>query len=135
MSPFLPTFSTSARSTTRTSHLARAGHGLEGFLVVGVGGRGLRGRGARTAAPAPTPSRSVGAGAPALVLGDAGRRPAQAGPDLVGHDLDLRALVTIGRLPRALVEAPGDDDPGPLGQALRGVLRHLLPADHVEERR
>src|SRR5438105_3978131 len=152
MSPFLPTFSTSERSTTRTSHLVRAGHdqrarrglgdvgaivaadhALEGFLVVGVAaGRGLGGGGAGVATA--TPSRPV-AGTPVLVLGDAGRGPAEAGADLVGHDLDLRALLTVGVLPRALVEAAGDDDPRALGQALRGVLGHLLPAHHVEERR
>src|SRR5207244_893980 len=79
--------------------IVAAGHALEGLLVVGIAGRGL-GRGGAGGATA-TPSRPV-AGAPALVLGDAGRGPAQAGSDLVGHDLDLGALLTVGGLPRAL---------------------------------
>src|SRR5205823_2361094 len=91
--------------------------------------------GGRAGAATPTSSRSVGAGPAALVLGDAGRGPSEAGADLVGHDLDLRALLTVWCLPRALIEPAGDDDARALGQAFRRVLCHLLPADHVEERR
>ena len=46
----------------------------------------------------------------------------------------LRPLVALGGLPAALLEAARDDHPRPAGEALAHVLRHLAPADDVEER-
>jgi hypothetical protein len=57
---------------------------------------------------------------------------AGAGCDLLGGDLDLRALVGLVVLPAALVEAL-DDDPVSPAQALGEVLRQGGPGDHVEE--
>src|SRR5207302_3281458 len=109
----------------------------EGLLAVvvarGLTARGLTGTdGAGAPAPA-TSGPAITAGAPALVLGDLGRRPAKARTDLVGHHLDLRSPLTFGVLPAALVEPTGDDHPRAPDEALAGVLGHLPPADHVEE--
>src|SRR4029079_9251613 len=59
--------------------------------------------------------------------------PPEARRDLVGDDVDRRLLLTVGRLPRALLEATGDDDAGALGEALADVLAELAPGGHVEE--
>jgi hypothetical protein len=40
-----------------------------------------------------------------------GRRPLEAGADLIGLDLGYRALVALGGLPAALAEPAGDYDP------------------------
>jgi len=75
------------------------------------GGRG-RGPSGRSLCPAaPARCTPTVAGCPALVLGDLGGGPADARPDLVGNDLHLRPLVPVGRLPAALLEATGHDDP------------------------
>ena len=84
--------------------------------------------------PPPPPPRAAVAGLAALVAGDLGGGPAEAGADLVGDDLDLRALVALVGLPRALLEAAGDDDAGALRDGLAHVLAELGPAGDVEER-
>ena len=61
--------------------------------------------------PPPPPSKSPPRRS---FLVDLGGRPAQAGADLVGDDLDLRALLAVLGLPRALLEAAGHDDAGAL---------------------
>src|SRR3954452_2290913 len=86
--------------------------GLEGLLVAaaGVGRGGLVRNGAAAAATEVTQALT------ALVLGDLGRRPAQARPDLVGDDFDHRALLALLGLPRPLLESPGHEDAGALLQ-------------------
>src|SRR5690606_837822 len=102
----------------------------EGLLGRVVGGRrGLVGHGAAAAAAAPAPVAAVAA----FVLRDLGRGPAQARPDLVGDDLDDRASLAVGRLPRALLEAAAHDDAGALLERLADVLRQVAPAGDVEE--
>src|SRR5437879_4728541 len=70
-----------------------------------------------------------------LVLGDLARRPAKAWRDLVGDDLDDRALLAFLGLPRTLLEAARDDHPGALADRRADVLAELTPARDVEERR
>ena len=64
-----------------------------------------------------------------------GRRPLQAGPDLVGFDLDLAALLAFRRLPRVRPQPADHDHARALRQGLRHVLRELPPRGDVEERR
>src|SRR5262249_7241163 len=66
---------------------------------------------------------------------DLRRRPAQAGADLVGDDLDDGALLALGGVPAALLEPAGDDRPRPLGEAGGGVLSEIAPAHDVQQRR
>src|SRR5579864_4119709 len=125
MSPFLPTLVTSARSTTRISRprgppsegllvaVEPAGGGRPGGRVGGLAalvaalvaapGVGLLAVGRRSAA-------GLAAAAPVGLFG-AGDRPPHARPDLVGDHLDLRALLAVLGLPRALLEAARDDHP------------------------
>src|SRR2546421_10878599 len=63
---------------------------------------------ASTAAAVAAPSEV--AAAPAVVLRDLGGGEAQAGPDLVGDDLDDVSTVAVTVLVAALLEATGDDD-------------------------
>src|SRR6266540_6353974 len=65
---------------------------------------------------------------------DLGGGPLQAGADLVGLDLGRRALVTLGRLPRAHPQPSHDDAAGALGQGLGDVLGELPPDVDPEER-
>src|SRR5205807_2828501 len=116
---------------------ARGRGASEGFLAlvpagagVGVGGRRGGGAGWR---PPPAVAGSA-ARSPPVVLANLGGGPAEAGTDLVGHHLDLRALVALLGLPRALLEAARDDHPRALLEGFAGVLGHLPPADDVEER-
>src|SRR5215213_9703342 len=60
--------------------------------------------------------------------------PAQAGADLVGHDLDHAALVAVLGLVTALLEPARHHGAGALAQRGGGVLAQLTPRDHVEER-
>src|SRR5215203_758675 len=85
------------------------------FVEVGTTGR----RGLGTLAPTPAAAASATAAvaapsevaaAPAVVLGDLGGCEAEAGPDLVGDDLDDVAPVAVAVLVAALLEAAGDDD-------------------------
>src|SRR5712692_8608884 len=71
---------------------------------------------------------------PPLLL-DLGAGPLQAGPDLLGLDLDLRALVTLRRLPRVRPEAADHDHARALRERLGDVLREGPPRRHIEERR
>src|SRR5206468_8942572 len=61
------------------------------------------------AAAAPSSSTTVARAAP-IVLLDLRCGPPQAGTDLVGDDLDDRTLLAVVGLPRALLEAAGDED-------------------------
>ena len=88
---------------------------------------------ATAATPAPPPPLHPVAAVAALVAADLGGGPAEAGAHLVGHDLDDRAALAVLRLPRALLEAPGHHDPGPLLQRLAHVLGQVTPARDVEE--
>src|SRR6476619_5011743 len=78
--------------------------GLEGLLVA------ARVRGLRFVRRGPAAAATRVAAFTAVVLGDLGGRPAQARAELVGHDLDDRALLAFLRLPRALLEATVHDD-------------------------
>ena len=69
-----------------------------------------------------------------FLAGDLCRGPAQARGQVVGRDLDLGALVALLGITRALVEPPGHDHPGALGQRGGGVLSQTTPGDDVEER-
>src|SRR5690606_34919158 len=102
---------------------------LEGLLGVVVGLGFVAGRFVAAAAAA---GGAAGRAVAADLL-DAGGGPAQRGADLVGHDLDLRALVAVLGLPGALLEAAGDDDAVTLGDGLRHVVGEVAPADDVEE--
>src|SRR4051794_13672723 len=86
-------------------------------------------RGERAHPAAPT----TDIGGAAIGPFDGGRGPAQAGTDLVGHDLDDVALVAVPALVLALLEATGDDHPRALLERRRRVLAELGPRDHVEE--
>src|SRR5579883_953298 len=138
-------------------------HGLEGLLVLVVSGGAPLGPPAavraavaaattRVATRAPVRAAPVGAVAVATPLAataattaaatlratavgllGVGGRPAQARADLVGDDLDLRALLAVLGLPAALLEPAVDDDPGALGQALGDVVGQAAPARDVEE--
>src|SRR5205807_3354693 len=87
--------------------------------------------GAATAAPSPT---AVTRATPVVLL-DLRRRPAEAGTDLVGDDLDDGPLFAVVGLPRALLEAAGDEEACALLDGLTHVLAHVAPAHDVEERR
>jgi len=63
------------------------------------------------------------------------RRPTEARPQLLGHDLDDRAGATVLSGPGPLLEPAHDHNPAALGQGLRGVLGLVAPHDHGEERR
>src|SRR5512132_4574712 len=67
----------------------------------------------------------------ALGLGDG---PAQGGGDLVGLDLDQRALVALGGLPVAGLEPADDHRPVAFGEGLGDVLGQLPPDVDAEER-
>src|SRR4029453_190946 len=77
------------------------------------------------------PAGLAGALGGALGLGG---RPAQARGDLVGVDLDHRALVALGGLPGTRAQAADDHGAVALGQGVGGVLAELAPGDHTEER-
>jgi len=64
-----------------------------------------------------------------------GRGKPEAGPDVVGQDLHLGPAVTAFGLPAVLLQATGDHDPRPLGEAEGHVLGQLPPAGDVERRR
>src|SRR5438270_522119 len=89
----------------------------------GTGVSGLVGGGAATAAP----SASVARPSPVVLL-HLGGGPAEAGAHLVGDDLDDRALLALVGLPRALLEATGDEDACALLDGLTHVLAHVAPA-------
>src|SRR5439155_4286790 len=78
---------------------------------------------------------AAGGTAAPVALGHGGGGPAQARTDLVGDDLDDRALLAVVGLPRPLLEPAGHDDAAALRQRLAGVLAHRAPCDDVEERR
>ena len=63
-----------------------------------------------------------------------GSCPTQAGPDLVGVDLDGGALVAFTGGVLALLEATGDEHAHPLGERCCRVLAHLAPGHDVEVR-
>src|SRR5205085_8465766 len=96
----------------------------------GAGVRRLVGGGAAAAAPSASVARP-----PPVVLLHLGGGPAQAGTHLVGDDLDDRSLLALVGLPRALLEATGDEEAGALLDGLTHVLAHVAPAHDVEERR
>src|SRR5438046_338489 len=101
-------------------------------------GRGGLGTLAPTPAAAASTAAAVAApsevpAAPAVVLRDLGGGEAQAGPDLVGDDLDDVATVAVTVLVAALLEATGDDDAGALRERLAHVLGHHTPARDVDE--
>src|SRR5262249_13508737 len=80
--------------------IVRSSHRLRAEVAAGRGGLG---------APAPTPAAASAAApelaaAPAVVLGDLGGGEAEAGPDLVGDDLDDVAPVAVTVLVAALLE-------------------------------
>src|SRR5579862_2817624 len=148
MSPFFPTLVTSARSTTRISGAPR--QPSERLLVAVEPGRG-RGPGGRVrrlaalaalaalvAAPGvgllAVGGRAAGlAPAPPVGLLRAGDRPPHARADLVGHHLDLRALLPVLGLPRPLLEPARDDHPVALAERVGDVGAEVAPADDVEE--
>jgi hypothetical protein len=70
----------------------------------------------------------------AFVAVNLGAGPPQARADVVGQDLDLRALLALVVLPGVLLDLAGDDNPHALGEGLGDVLGHLAEAHHVEER-
>src|SRR5689334_3292901 len=84
-------------------------------VVVARAGAGASGRRGRGGAPAPssTPTTSAVAAASVVLVHRRGG-PTEAGCDLVGDDLDDRALLALLGLPAALLEAAGDDDARPL---------------------
>src|SRR4051794_2256262 len=102
-------------------------------LLIAIGGRFVA-RPATTAArrsataAATEPAAVTG---PALVLHDLGGRPPQARADLIGDDLDDRALLAVGGLPRTLLEPSGHDHARALREGLAGILRHLPPGHDV----
>src|SRR5437899_10450225 len=84
------------------------------FVEVAAGRGGLG-----TLAPTPAAAASTAAAvaapaevaaAPAVVLGDLGGGEAQAGPDLVGDDLDDVATIAVTILVATLLEATGAGD-------------------------
>src|SRR5579871_538436 len=87
-------------------------HVLERLLVVSVAGGRLVGNvPGGVAATAATAAAGVGripGGAP-IVFDNLGRRPAQAGADLVGHDLDDGFLIAFLCLVAPLLQAAGHD--------------------------
>ena len=62
------------------------------------------------------------------------RRPTQARPELLGHDLDHRPGAAVLSRPAPLLESAHDHDPAALGQGLGGVLGLVAPDDDGEER-
>jgi len=64
---------------------------------------------------------------------DLGGGEPEAGPDVIGHDLDLGPPLTSVGLPAPLLQAAGDEHPAALGQAEGHVLGQVPPADDVEE--
>src|SRR5262245_52796524 len=103
-------------------------------LFVAVGDRGTG-----AAAPAAVARATGGAGGAAalapVVAVDLGGSPAQAGADLVGHDLDHAALLAVLGLVGALLQPTGDDGARSLRQGRGGVLAQLAPGRDVEEGR
>src|SRR3954466_10347678 len=91
-----------------------------------TGGCGRRRGAALTAA-------STVAGTTALHLVDLGGRAPPRRCDVVGDDLDDRALLTRLGLPAALLEPAADDDARALRESRARVLGQLAPGDHVEE--
>src|SRR5262245_25963534 len=97
--------------------------------VVVAGAAAARRRRGGTPAPSSTPTGSTSTGttvaaAPVVLVHGCGG-PTQARSDLVGDDLDDRALLTLLGLPAALLEPAGDDDARPLPDRLGDVLGHL----------
>src|SRR5262249_4963662 len=84
--------------------------------------------GAATAAPTPI-------GATAFDLVDLRSREAHRRRNVVGDDLDDRALLTLFGFPAALLEPAAHDDARPLGERRARVLRELAPRNDVEEAR
>jgi hypothetical protein len=63
------------------------------------------------------------------------RRPPEARPQLLGHDLDGRSGAAILSGPAPGLESTQDHDPAALGQGLGDMLGLVPPHDHGEERR
>jgi hypothetical protein len=63
------------------------------------------------------------------------RRPTQAWPQLLGHDLDQLPAAAILSGPAPLLEPAHDHDPAALGQRLADMLGLVTPHHHSEERR
>src|SRR5581483_6992340 len=150
MSPFLPTPPTSARSTTRISGTRSCASERLLVAVEAAGGRRAGRRVRRLAAlvatarvgllavgrraPAALPALAALAAAPVGLL-RAGDGPAHARPDLVGDDLDLRALLAVLGLPGPLLEPPGHDHPVAFAERVGDVGAEVAPAHDVEEGR
>src|SRR6478735_5978001 len=112
------------------------GVGLERlFVAVGrVGGTGAAPAGAGAGRGGLSAGRGAftrGAGGPL----DLGLRPAQAGPDLLGDDLDLGPLLTVLGIPGTLLEAAVDQGARALVERGGDVLSQCAPRHDVEERR
>jgi hypothetical protein len=68
-------------------------------------------------------------------LGDLGGGPLQRRAEILDVDLVDGALVAVGGLVGALLEAAGDDDPRPFGEGFRGVVGQVPPGRAAQEQR